>query len=140
MRESARFALIPRARSDEPARSELVVDGNASGVWVDGVRLEAQFDLEDGTAGAGLILTTDDTPFEEYLHIYLLAGNGHVVEKIDRGNMYTPGIVENVRVVSSHELQFDFRGPQRLLVGARPKGLFRRRRMELIEVEEEQIK
>lgn len=137
MRESQRFALSLRSQPGKTIGSELMIEGQPSGIEVDGCDLEAQFEIDLGSQKRYLLLVTDDCPYEECLHIYLVGEDGIVLERLEQGNIYTPGIVQNVQVISDRELRFDFRGPQRLVVNDRPRGIVRRRHVAVTTVDEE---
>ncbi|GEM_PF-1608604 len=70
-----------------------------------GKLIEEQFDC----AGWYLLLLTEDSPYEECLHILLLDNNCGLLDSIDIGAPYTPGILENVHPEQDH-LKFEMYG------------------------------
>lgn len=71
-------------------KSQLALNGAALPRWLDGLVLEAQFDNE----GETLLCLTDDCPFEEGLHIYLMGPAGTVLDSMRAGAPYSPGILD----------------------------------------------
>ena len=128
------FALRDLGGS-EAVESELLVDGRATGQRVAGRLLEAQFPI--ASENATVLLVTEDTPYEEALHIHLVNDAGAVLETITVGAPYTPGILKEPRMVSPYELAFDFQRPRRLRVHFPPKGIVRRKYLELSSGNEE---
>ena len=67
------FELVRVSAADEDPykapQSRLLRHGVATGLTIDGARLDAQFAIEDEF----LLLVTDDTPYEETMRAYLLA-------------------------------------------------------------------
>lgn len=92
MRPCPRYSLRVEDQSHPQAR--LLRDGVAIECRVDGVLLEAQFELDDGSA---LLLLTEDSPYDELLHVYLLDGRGAPVDALEagsRGGLGGAGILE----------------------------------------------
>ncbi|PTX57858.1 hypothetical protein C8N43_2531 [Litoreibacter ponti] len=54
-----------------------------------------------------LVATTDDVPYEDMLHLCLLAPNGSVIEEVSFGGMYATGSFELLGL-SGPTLQFRF--------------------------------
>jgi hypothetical protein len=127
------FTLREVGESD--TESELVLDGRPTGSRVAGRLLEAQFPI--ATENATVLLVTDDNPYEEALHIHLVNDVGTVLETITVGAPYTPGILKEPRMMSPYELAFDFQRPRRLRVHFPPKGIVRRKYLELSSGSEE---
>jgi hypothetical protein len=96
----------------EPAkdgeRSRLISEEGLS-VEVEGVTLEAQFLCSRGY----LVITSDDNPYEEILHFYLLNEPGQVLDELSLGQMYHPGILRNVVPHADDRLDFSFFGSER---------------------------
>lgn len=89
MRLTDRFSLTP---SDVAGRAVLGRrDGRGDAVTVDGTVLEAQHALPDGGT---LVWLTDDSPYEEGLHVYLLDADGAVEDAVEAGAMWAAGILE----------------------------------------------
>ena len=92
--------------------------------------LEGQFDLGDGRS---LLVTSDDVPFEETVHLIVLDAAGRVADRYEVGAPYAPGAVENLAAVDG-ALRFDFAGvgfavapvePRLSLPGGTPAGVRR---------------
>lgn len=129
MRGTDRFRLKPSQSvegSSELWSSEAKLDQ-----LVPGIQLEAQFAVGNATEPLFLLLTSDDSPFEEQIHILLVDAFGSVVEQAQLGGPYAPGILKNLRIVSSEQLSFDFQGPVVVTVHPKPRGWLRRRRLDV---------
>ena len=74
----------------EQCQARLARDGQVVGRPVRGALLEAQFGLGDGSA---LLWLTDDSPYDEGLHVYLLDQAGECVDALDAGWDFTPGVL-----------------------------------------------
>jgi hypothetical protein len=112
MRDVRRYSL---AEVDSGrGTSRLVRDGNALDFTVEGVLLEAQLELEDGSC---LVWLTQDCPFEEQLSIYLVGREGQLVDSVSAWAPYTSGLL-SIRAVGSDWVEFAFfgDGPYRLQV------------------------
>jgi hypothetical protein len=127
MQETTRFAL--EGVSAE-GNAHLLVDGRP-GERIAGAVLEMQYALTIDGAAFFVLFVTHGSPYEELLHVYLIDPAGRVVERLELGGAYAPGVLRDVRVLGEHELAFDFQGPRRLVVRERPAGLFRKRRLEI---------
>ncbi len=57
-------------------------EGKTISVEVDGTLIEAQFELNDGRY---LIWLTEDCPFDEMLHVYLIDRDGTVEDSVEAG-------------------------------------------------------
>lgn len=131
MKETRRFTLTPdaEARPDAVAKAHVLVDGHRTHLLVSGTVLEAAYQLED--LGLDLLFVTEDCPYEETLHIYLLDAAHTVIEETRLGAPYAPGILKDLLIVSDNELAFHFQGNHRLIIHAQPRGFLRHRRLEL---------
>ncbi len=89
MRAVKRYSLIKTKLENQ--HSILARDGKALDVKIEGTILEAQFELKNGLR---LIWLTDDSPYDEGLHIYLLNENGTIADALEAGADFTPGILE----------------------------------------------
>jgi len=127
MRETTRFAL---EGGKGEADGRLLFDGRPA-ARIAGVVLEEQRQLAIDGEEAFVLFVTHGCPYEELLHIYLVDAKGEVVERLEVGGAYAPGILRDVRSLGERELAFDFQGPRRLLVKERPAGFFRKRRLEV---------
>ena len=74
-----------------------------------GLVLEAQLALDGGF----LVLTTDDSPFEEALHLTLLDAHLAVEDERTLSVPYRPGAVTDLRVVSAEAVELSFFGKDR---------------------------
>lgn len=87
MRACSRYAIL---KTDETAAiSTLARDGHVLAVPFDGAYLEAQFELDDRQT---LICLSDGSPYDAGLNLYLLAGDGSVVDSVEGGAAYAAGI------------------------------------------------
>lgn len=100
-------------------------------VEVPGTVLEAQLELDDD--GGFVLLLTADRPYEETLYVVLLDQHGAMLETLTLERPYTPGVLEGVEIVAASVLRFRFFAGlvHELEIHARPRGLLRRRRLEL---------
>lgn len=106
-----------RVAGDRP-RSELLWRGQPTGVQVDGVSLDHQWKAGDGY----LLFLTEDSPFEEGLHIYLLGPDRQLRDALELAAPYAPGSMQVVAVEDG--ISFSFFGDDRwrLEVHATPQG------------------
>lgn len=84
-----------------------------------------------------MLFSTDDSPYEEVLHITLLSPSGQVQETLELGQAMQPGLFQNFEALRDGVAEFDFFGGHRhrLEVLYPHRGLlsdiFRRRRLKL---------
>ena len=71
---------------------------------VEGTVLETQFELEDGCV---LIWCTDDSPYDEGLHVYLVDENDSVLDALEAGADFTPGILK-IAKTGEDWVEFEF--------------------------------
>jgi len=90
---------------DAPPRFELLRDGASTGIILPGVVLEAQFEIGDGRR---LLFATDDSPYEETLHTTLLANDFRMLDALESGEAYTPGVFSEARVTGPDAIEFRF--------------------------------
>jgi len=111
---------VRRLEGDSP-KSDLLWRDNAVGVRVDGVSLEKQLRLAPGY----LLFLTEDSPFEEGLHIYLLDDDKSVVDALELSAPYASGILKDAVVEGDASVSFSYFGDDRwrLDVDATPKRL-----------------
>ena len=81
MRPCTQYSL--RIEDQGHPQARLMRDGAATEWRVDGVLLEAQFERDDGSV---LLLLTEDSPYDELLHVYLLDGGGALVDALEAGS------------------------------------------------------
>jgi hypothetical protein len=92
--------------------------------------LETQLELHDG---GYLLLTTAGRPYEETLTIVLLDPAGRELERLALEQPYTPGVLSHVEILGDSILRFRFfpGSIHELRIHVGPRGLFRRRRLQL---------
>ena len=88
-----------------PEQSIIKLSGSDKTVEVPGSVLEAQLELKNGWA---LILTTENTPYDEALHVTLLDKNLEVLDQVELSEDMTPGIVTDIRIIDGECVQFMF--------------------------------
>jgi hypothetical protein len=89
MQVVTRYSLIKAKHENQ--YSILARDGRVLDVEVEGIILEAQFELEGGCV---LIWLTDDSPYDEGLHVYLLDQNDTISDALEAGADFAPGILK----------------------------------------------
>lgn len=112
MEKISDFSLEPAGRVGdrrERGRSRLLFRGRPTGLVWDGVDLEAQFGCDAGY----LLFITDDTPYEERLHIKLLDRRLNLLDALDVGHINTSAVLKDVRPVSPDRVEFSFFGEDR---------------------------
>lgn len=77
---------------------------------VPGIILEDQYRLHDDQY---LLVTSDDCPYEECLHLLLIDFPNATFEQIDIGQVNTPGIYKDANLVDDRTLAFSFMGDNR---------------------------
>ncbi|MDH3595570.1 MAG: hypothetical protein OEU09_20405 [Rhodospirillales bacterium] len=126
MKPSDAFALeiLPTQDEDETPRARLIHCGQAVGEPVEGCILEQQYAVD---ANRYLLFVSDDIPYEEGLHIYLVDAAGAVLDGLEIGAPYTPGLLEDVVASGPDKVDFSFIHKQRcrVIVHAEP-AMFRR--------------
>ncbi|ATB39450.1 hypothetical protein CYFUS_004894 [Cystobacter fuscus] len=120
MREVRRFSLA--GVDSERGTSRLVRDGRVLDFSVEGLLLEAQLELEDGSC---LVWLTQDCPFEELLSVYLVGREGQLLDSVSAGAPYTPGIL-SIRAVGPEWVEFGFFGDAPYRLQVEPQARFRR--------------
>jgi hypothetical protein len=93
-------------------QSELLFEGQPTGLVIDGVYLEKQYRLRSGY----LLFLTENCPFEEGLDIYLLSFNKRILDGIVLGAPYAPGILKRVEPAGYEAFSFSFFGDDRWLL------------------------
>jgi hypothetical protein len=109
-----------RPEGGEPI-SEILRHGQATGRQVPGVVLEAAAQWNSFT----LLFTTDDTPFEEVLHIHLLDAQLNVLDSATVGGMYSTGSFSLLESPEPATLRFRFIGDTDWSVEVLPEPGFR---------------
>lgn len=88
---------------DTPPKISLKIDSNRS-VEVTGAILEAQY--TDGHRH--ILFVSEDIPFEETLHIYLMSSNLQLIDSLSLYASYSPGILGNITVTQPNTISFSF--------------------------------
>lgn len=102
MRSVSQYSLIESNRENQC--SLLTREDRARAIKVDGIIMEAQFELDDGS---GLIWLTDDSPYDEGLHIYLLGRDNTIEDSLEAGADFTPGILK-INKIGEDWVEFEF--------------------------------
>lgn len=105
MRPMTRYSLVNSSRENQ--RAVLERNGQAINVEVEGAILEAQFELGDGSA---LIWLTDDSPYDEGLHVYLLGRDDSIEDALEAGAIFGmggPGILK-IGKTGADWVEFEF--------------------------------
>ena len=116
------FTLAPI--EGELPKAQLLWRGEPSVLVLDGVHLEHQSRIADKY----LLFVTEDCPFEEGLHIYLIDDNKQVLDALEIGAPYAPGVLKNVQSMGGSAMSFSFFGEDhwRLEVRDKPALTFNR--------------
>jgi hypothetical protein len=102
MTPMTRYSL---ARQDaERHHAQLVRDGKPLPLMLEGLRLEAQL---EGDQGEALLLLTEESPYEEGLHVYLIDSKASVVDSMEAGAPFSPAILA-LKQMGEHWLEFEF--------------------------------
>jgi hypothetical protein len=128
MRSIDRFRL-DRQTEAEDSFSELWSADAKLGRRVPGTHLEAQYAFSDSGDSLFLLLTSYNSLFEEMLHVLLIDARGAIIEHAQLGAPYTSGVLKDVHVVAPNSLSFDFQGPARLTVRAKPRSWWQSKRL-----------
>ncbi len=82
--------LISEATDTAPPVSRLVIQSAVISLPIAGKELIAQYKIPLGY----LALLTEDCPFEEALHFYLLDDQGHILDQLELSAAYNTGTFE----------------------------------------------
>ncbi|GJI98809.1 hypothetical protein RugamoR57_55270 [Duganella caerulea] len=88
------------------ASSELLLDGEPSGLIVTGAVLEAAVEWQ----GCRIAFLTDDIPFEDMLRIYMFDANMTLMDAAVFGAMYSTGMFAELSLQPPNTLTFRFFG------------------------------
>lgn len=103
MREIQKYSLVDVNRAT--SLSQLARDGKGIGVSLTGVLIQAQFELPEG---ASLLWLTEDSPYDEGLHVYLIGNkNDELEDGIEAGATFSPGILE-IKATGERWADFEF--------------------------------
>lgn len=107
MRVAHEISIRPVAvPADEPVRSEVMLNAEATGQQVDGVVLEAAVECD----GRYLLFLTDDVPAEDQLSIHLVDAQGRLLDSARIGGMYTTGSFFGLTLREPDAVEFRFIG------------------------------
>lgn len=91
---------------DAPPLCEIIRNGQATGHKVEGAVLESAARWRSFY----LLFTTDDTPFEELLHIHLLDAELRLLDSATLGGIYSTGAFSLLESADPDTLRFRFIG------------------------------
>lgn len=119
--DSIKFKSRNTQLGDEQPCSEIVYSGNDTGKTLPARILELAISYQNFY----LFFTTDDTPLEEALSIYLLDTDFNVIDYAVIGSIYSTGIFKNAEIISKDKISFDFFGDFKWYVTIYPKFVFK---------------
>ncbi|MFN4118742.1 hypothetical protein [Acidovorax sp.] len=114
-------ARIPPPADDVPPQCEILRNGQPTGRRVPGAVLELAAQWQSFT----LLFTTDDTPFEELLHIHLLDAELRLLDSATLGGIYSTGSFSLLASTEPDTLRFRFIGDTDWSVQVLPEAGFR---------------
>ena len=119
MKSISKFELLPQRRDDITLPPNVVFDGKLMDCELAGSYLDAQFQCSLGF----LLISNEDSPYEEGLHITLLSPNLDVIDALEITHAYAPGSIRNLQIVGENSLEFTFFGGDnwRLTILASPQ-------------------
>lgn len=96
--------------------------GTDTGLVVDGVWLEGQFEVAEGH----LLMVVDDALLEDALEIYLVDAIPRLLDRVGLRRMYASGALTDVRPCGERSLEFSFLADDRwrLDISLRPSWQF----------------
>lgn len=115
------LARIPNRPDGAEPVSEILRNGQATGRQVAGAVLEAAAQWQSFM----LLFTTDDTPFEELLHIHLLDAQLNLLDCATVGGMYSTGSFSLLDAAEPDTVRFRFIGGTDWSVQVLPEPGFR---------------
>lgn len=95
-----------KSKENDLPRAELLFQNQETGIVIDGVALEKQFSFEEKF----LLFLTEDCPYEEGLHIYLLDQELQILDGIELAGAYASAILDDVQVENDGIVTFAFFG------------------------------
>ena len=102
-----------------PDKSVLKISGFDKAIDCPGSVLEAQMELQNGWY---LILTTEDSPYDEALHATLLDQRFEVLDQVEVSQDMTPGIIKDLKSIGDWALQFSFNRDKPYVLEINPAG------------------
>jgi hypothetical protein len=115
------FSLRGEPATQEGPVGALLHEGRETGLRIHAARLEAQFHVQPNLF---LLFFTDDSPYEEELQILLLDTHFQLLDGLELGQPYTPGMLSGLDAQGEQRLLFDFFADTRLLLSVHPEGVF----------------
>jgi hypothetical protein len=107
MRLASEISTTPVAvPGDQPALSEIWLNGVATGQQVDGAVLEGAVECN----GRYLLFLTDDVPAEDQLSIHLVDAQGRLLDTARIGGMYATGSFSGLSLREPNAVAFRFIG------------------------------
>ena len=105
---SSQFSLkVVRPLTDQAMpQGEIVINGQSTGVLIDGALLEAAIGWDD----CYLAFVTDDIPNEESLRIYLFDSDLNLVDSATIGAVYSTGSFGHLELLPPNVMRFEFFG------------------------------
>jgi len=118
MQKTDRFSSrqIKSSDNSQPPCLQLIKDDKSFGGPQKGALIEAQYQVDDRY----LLFITDDVPYEETLRIYLIAGNGDVLDSLEFGGYLANGTLEGLNIVGEHSIEFSFIHKKRCRLTVKP--------------------
>lgn len=114
-------ARVPGLPEGAEPVCEIFHNGQATGRQLPGAMLEAAAQWKSFT----LLFTTDDTPFEEFLHIHLLDAQLQLLDSATVGGIYSTGSFSLLQSAEPDTLRFRFIGDTDWSVQVLPEPGFR---------------
>jgi hypothetical protein len=97
---------LTESGEDAAPRSNLLHDGTPTSLLLNGVVLEAALRWRD----CYVLFVTDDVPFEDALHIYLLDANFHLLDSATLASIYSTGSFAAMQLLPPNRVSFHFFG------------------------------
>ncbi len=91
-------------KSASSKHSALFQDGKPLNLKIEGEVLEGQFETKEGNI---LIWLTDDSPFEEGLHVYLIDKHHNIIDSLEAGSIFSTGILKFIKT-TPNSINFTF--------------------------------
>lgn len=111
MKEISKFtlqSLLGENNEPDETRSTLLFDGKLTDIILDGISLDAQFEHNQKF----ILFITYDSPYSEFLHIYLLNKTFKVLDELQMSKDWAAPVqfVGDLKIIGSNQLQFSFFG------------------------------
>lgn len=101
-----RFTLVDSHRKKD-GKMLISKQGEPLSIDVEGLIIKSQFELSNSSY---LVWLTDDSPFDEMLHIYLISPNGIIEDAVEAGSRWGlgPGGVLQIEKIEDDWIDFNF--------------------------------